>query len=97
LVRVLEEERYGCDECKKQIDEMGGGEHEYLELKIFRNPGDNQSQHLHLCSWKCVLKKVRKVRSDYFVVLPFLLYKKKVKKGLRASDFLKLLRAGNGK
>lgn len=79
----ISDEVYGCDECRTEIDR----EKSYLEATIFQQEGD--SEHRQYCSWKCVVKNLRKVKSDYFVSLPFLHYDQK-QKGLRAKDFFAL-------
>jgi len=98
IVREVSPEQFGCDECRKPIEYevWGKSHHDYLEITVFHNSSDS-TEHLHLCSWKCVAKKLRKVKSDYFVSLPFLHYEKDTVPGQRASDFLKLVRASNGK
>lgn len=82
----LTEEAYGCDCCKKPItlNLTSKGHHDYLEAAVFKNGAE--TKHLHFCSWKCALKAIKTVKTDYFVTLPYLLYDE-TKKGLRAKDF----------
>ncbi len=80
---------YGCDFCKKEIDFDAEGQ-QYLEIAVFQN-NSGPSERKQFCSWVCVIKGLRKVKSDYFVSLPFLQYDAK-KKGIRAKDFLALFK-----
>ena len=63
----------GCDNCKKVID-LNKKATDWLEVTIFNQ--NREADHCQLCSWKCVIKFVRKIKSDYFVTLPFLHYDK---------------------
>ena len=63
---------YGCDECKTEMKD-DPNEHSRLELKVFHE-GNKGVDYLHLCSWDCVLKHLPKIKTDYFVDLPFLYY-----------------------
>lgn len=69
---------YGCDECKKEIKDYPN-ESQSLELTVFRN-NDLPTEHLHLCSWACVFKHIPKIKSDYFVSLPYLYFDDAVSK-----------------
>jgi hypothetical protein len=84
----LTDETYGCDECRKPID-RGGEQRQYLQATVFKH--GEESKRLEFCSWRCCLKGLRKVKSDYFVSLPFLHYDER-QKGVRARDFFTLLR-----
>jgi hypothetical protein len=97
IVREVSSEQFGCDCCKKPIDYYARGKHhhDYLKITIFKN--DNPTEHLHLCSWKCVFQKLKKVRTDYFVTLPMLTYESDVVPGQRVQDFLKFVRTSNCK
>lgn len=86
----LTDESYGCDECRKPID-RGGQERQYLQATVFKH--DVESRQLEFCSWKCCLKGLRKVRTDYFVSLPFLHYDER-QKGVRARDFFAAISTG---
>lgn len=68
--KFVAEEVYGCDVCKKQIDITDSVS--YLHFTVFRQSGD--TEHLHLCSWDCVLEKLSTLESDYFVDLPYLYF-----------------------
>ena len=84
------DEEYGCDECRKPID-YGGEQRQYLRVNIFHH-GSSPSTELHLCSWKCAMKALKKVKSDYFVSLPYLHYDER-QKGIRANDFFDAIKA----
>ena len=91
---IQQEESYGCDYCKKSIDELfqseGKRHADVLELTVFFTEGD--TKHLQFCSWKCVLKKLKTLKTGYFVTLPYLHYEKDVLKGQGVKDFLALLK-----
>ncbi len=87
--KFVSDEEYGCDSCKKKID-LSKPDSEYLRATVFYDPG-GKTQDFQFCSWKCVLKKLRRVKSNYFINLPHLHFDHK-KPGLRACDFFKLLK-----
>ncbi len=76
---------YGCDQCKKEFEEN----REYLQYTIHFQEGE--AERHEFCSWKCVLKSLKKVKTDYFVSMPFLHYDKGTA-GTRAKDFLKAIK-----
>lgn len=87
----LTDDAYGCDVCKKPISyEITGKHHQHLRATVF-NEG-KESRDLEFCSWACCLRGLKKVKSDYFVSLPYLLYDEK-QKGIRAKDFFDAVRA----
>lgn len=88
--KALTGEVYGCDACKKVID-MNEPEKQYLGATVFEH-GSGGTKDLHCCSWRCMVKALRKVKCDYFISLPFLHYDKDVGKGMRAKDFFALLK-----
>jgi len=69
--KVLQERVYGCDQCKKTIN-LNAKSTDWLEVTIFHH--NKEADHLQLCSWKCVLKLLPKLKGDYFISLPFLHY-----------------------
>lgn len=85
---LIQDEVYGCDECLKEID-MNDPESNYLDAAIFHHKDRNESKHY--CSWKCALTNLRKVKTDYFIKLPFLNFDS-TKKGLRPQDFFALMK-----
>ena len=83
--------KMACDKCKKDLGLNDCGEH--LEVKIFYQDQNNQrkeTDHLQFCSWKCCIKFLPKIKSDYFVTLPYLHYDNR-KKGLTAKDFFEAI------
>ncbi len=76
----VSDEVYGCDQCKKEIGERT------LDITIFHHKGE--SEYKNLCSWKCVIKFVPTIKTDYFVSLPYLHYDEKIK-GITVADFIK--------
>lgn len=89
--KCVSETVYGCDECKKEIPKFPN-ESSRLDLTIFHNSGE--TEHLHFCSWRCVLKHVPKIKSDYFVTLP-MLYFDQGTKNRTAKDFIKIIKKLN--
>lgn len=94
---IKQEEEYGCDACKKPIN-MGNsenGKHRgHLEAVVFRN--NQESERLHFCSWRCCIAKLKKVKTDYFVSLPYLTFDETTP-GLRAKDFFSVMRPSTRK
>ena len=82
-------EVYGCDTCRKILD-MNQPKADYLRANVHRH-GDTASEEIICCSWVCMVKALRKVKSDYFVSLPFLHFDD-TPKGMRADDFFALIR-----
>lgn len=70
-LRQVSEEVHGCDECRKEIKNFPN-EPSRLELRVFHH--DDRCDYLHFCSWGCVIKHLPKIKSDYFVDLPFLYF-----------------------
>ena len=79
---------YGCDNCKKVID-FNLKDVESLEATVFKHAGNTESNRLEFCSWKCCIVRLRKVKTDYFISLPFLSFDNK-QNGLKAKDFFAL-------
>ena len=71
---------YTCDECGKSVGDL------HLRFSVFQKEGESDAQMVKCCSWRCLLRKLAAVRSDYFVVLPYLHFDD-VPEGQRASDF----------
>lgn len=81
---------YGCDECECEIENYPN-ENNRLEVTVFFNDHEKDTENLHFCSWDCVLSHLPKIKTDYFVSLPHLIYDvpKENKKG--AYHLMKLL------
>ena len=92
VVRQIADVVYGCDECKKKISFKSNGKshHDHLEITVFMH--NQEAQHLHFCSWKCVFKKLKTVKSDNFISLPFLTFESDVVSGQTVDDFLACIR-----
>jgi hypothetical protein len=71
---------YTCDECGKVINEQR------LTAVVFQKDEVDGSQSIDCCSWRCLLRKLATVDTDYFVVLPYLHFDD-VPEGQRVSDF----------
>lgn len=90
----VSDEVYGCDCCKKTITQG-----ETLDIDVFFNDAakykkqeetyGGSADKYNFCSWECVIKKLSKIKTDYFISLPFLRYDNP-KDGRGAKDFLKL-------
>ncbi len=96
--RIVDEEFtpdvFGCDECRKELKEkepkLGLSIH-YHDKSLAKNEYCEGYDNLHFCSWKCVLKHLPKIKTDYFVSLPFLHYDE-IGSGLGAIDLFKLIK-----
>ena len=66
---------YGCDHCKKEIKDYPNEEGR-LELTVFYQ--DSHTEHLHYCSWDCVLMDIPKIKTDDFFNLPYVIFDEKV-------------------
>ena len=90
--KIIQQQTYGCDNCKKVID-FNKDDVEYLEFSIFHN--NEEAQRKVVCSWLCFSKLIKKLirnkETDYFINLPFIQFGHK-KVGTRAQDFLKILK-----
>ena len=92
-IKLVREESFGCDECKQPIDDLIDLNHknseycEYLELRIFDKNQSNNTKELQFCSWKCLFKKLRTIKCNYFISLPHLTYGKTMP-GQTVKDFL---------
>ena len=83
---------YFCDGCDKLlIDEYQNRDdaEDFINITIHNKSGP-AIRHEY-CSWKCCLKHLRTLDSDYFISMPFLQYDN-VSDGTRASDFFALLK-----
>jgi hypothetical protein len=85
-LKMVRDEAYGCDECRKEIDMDKRGT-DYLEARIFSK--NHETIGMQFCSWRCCLRGLKKVKSDYFVSLPYLHYDE----GILAKEFFKLMKA----
>ena len=70
--QCVKEAVYGCDECGKEIADYPN-EQNRLEVTVFHSDSDS-TEHLHFCSWDCVLKHLPKIKTNHFISLPFVLY-----------------------
>jgi hypothetical protein len=89
-VKRLSDETFGCDMCKQEID-MNMPGRDYLDATIFTH-GD-AAVHLQFCSWVCCLNKLKKVKTDSFISLPFLSFDTKSPR-MHAREFFKLMKGG---
>ena len=86
---LLEDEKYVCDGCGEVEIDIAKNE-EYLRLVVFKHiSGETKSNTYQLCSWACVFSFIPKIKTNYFVDLPYLHYDKATK-GQGAKDFIRL-------
>ena len=77
--KLVKDEEYGCDVCKTNIDYLSGGDdREFLEIQVFYDEDDRVSR-FQLCSWACVFEKLKTVKTDYFISLPYLMFDSNIK------------------
>ena len=75
---LIKDEEYGCDTCKTNIDYLSGSkEREYMEITVFHY-GDKTDRY-QFCSWACMFEKLKNIKTDYFVSLPYLKFDSNVK------------------
>ena len=68
----VSDEEYGCDNCKKPIDlDKQNQEREYLGITVFYGNAEHVD-NLHLCSWHCVFQKLKTIKTNDFISLPYL-------------------------
>lgn len=88
--KMVTDDIYGCDCCKAVIADYPN-ETQRLEVGVFKK-SEAVTGTLHFCSWKCVLEAIPKIKSDYFVTLPYMYFDEG--KGKRtATELIKLLQA----
>lgn len=93
--REIKPEVYGCDCCRKEIKEYPN-EPSRLTIDVWPDKtGDSMTQHYHFCSWKCVLKFIPTIKSNYFASLPFLYFDEGNGKRT-AKELIKLISALRG-
>lgn len=63
---------YGCDECMSEIKGWPN-ENAKLDMTVFFSDTDH-TQGLHFCSWDCVINHLPKIKTTYFVSLPYLMF-----------------------
>ncbi|MFX0198384.1 MAG: hypothetical protein ACFFCW_19875 [Candidatus Hodarchaeota archaeon] len=87
-LKIVQEESYGCDWCKKPIDDLLNSANQkhadYLELQVFHI--NHETEHYQFCCWACMFKKLKTIKTDYFISLPFLTFDQKTK-GQTVEDF----------
>lgn len=69
----VSEEVHGCDCCREEIKEYPNEAYR-LEVTVFSHKDHTEAAHLHFCSWVCVLQQLLKMKTDYFISLPYLMY-----------------------
>ena len=91
-IKMISDEIYGCDWCKKSItlNVEGKNHQDYLGVVVFEEW--STSEHYQFCSWKCVFKFIPTIKSGYFASLPHLNFENDIVKGQHFKDFVKLIK-----
>ena len=80
----------GCDVCKSPIYEECQSS---LDIKVFRREDkDGFWDQYIFCSWKCLFKKLKTLKTYEFISLPYLAYEKQTK-GTSVKDFWKVIKS----
>lgn len=56
---------------------------------MFHHGGESQA--MQFCCWQCVIEMLPKLKTDYFISLPFLHFDEESTAGVRAQDFFKAI------
>jgi hypothetical protein len=95
IVEVLiSDDVYGCDHCKKEIDDSGNLSIDvFFHDEKFKKQNINNTDKYDFCSWKCLITFLPKIKTDYFISMPFLHYDNKITKdGTSVKDFFDLFK-----
>lgn len=87
--REISPEQHGCDECRSPIVPCGNDER--LEVVVFHNDSRESTEQFYFCSWACVFRFVKRIKTDNFFTLPYVVADHKIK-GRRAQDFQALIK-----
>lgn len=93
-VKHYEVSEHFCDFCDKQININNESKLSILDVTVFskiRDDDIDRTYDLSFCSWKCLISKVKTLKCDDFITLPYLYYGK-YEKGIMAEDFFDLLK-----
>lgn len=88
-INLLQNEVWGCDNCGKEFDES----HCRLNATIFYKQKEEDT--LEFCSWKCAIEKLKTIKTDNFIDLPYLAFDDLegfYQDGSLAKDFFELLK-----
>lgn len=84
-----------CDFCDEQIVTNDESKLGILDITIFskiqKDDDEDRTYDLSFCSWKCLISKIKTLKCDDFITLPFLYYGKQ-EDGVMAKDFFDLLK-----
>lgn len=99
-LRITKAPVWECDECGSSMTDN------HLDITIhfhddvpkeyskYDKHNDNDSAGMEFCSWKCLIKKLRTIKTDYFISLPFLSFDEQYGNGCKADDFFAELKGG---
>ena len=91
-VTEYEKFAYFCDGCGKLVlTEFQDREDvdDFLTITVHNSSGRTEGHEY--CSWRCCIKHLKTLNSDYFISMPFLHFDD-VSKGTKASDFFALIK-----
>lgn len=95
---TVQEEIYGCDNCRKEIQRnLKANKRQHLQLTVFHDPANSSSQHLEFCSWKCVIAYLPKIKSNYFVSLPYMHFDEGYSKEMTGKELIRLVCTKKGR
>ena len=86
--KFVSSEVYGCDNCFEEFS----GDGNFLRVSAWNNPSDSRCTDYTYCSWNCVFAGLKKMKSDYFINLPYISFDDQPK-GQNAKDFWKAIKA----
>jgi hypothetical protein len=94
--KLVKNEVYGCDNCKKEVSSPYDNVRTYLEVTVFYKDAEEETRHFHFCSWECVFKFVKRIqktkhKSNYFLNLPYISFDKELTRPIY-KDFIKALK-----
>lgn len=75
---MIRDEVHGCDCCRKEIKEYPN-ESSRLILTVWPKKNQSNTETYHFCTWKCLLKFIPRIKSNYFASLPHLHFDSKAK------------------
>jgi len=76
LSKLVKHEEYGCDNCKAPIEpDKSAIDRDHLRVTVFHQHRE-ETDTLEFCSWECVFRKLRELKTDHFIDLPYLSFER---------------------
>ena len=85
LEKEINPEQLGCDFCTTPIVPYGNDER--LDVTVFHEEG-KEPQYFYFCSWHCVFRFTKTIKTTYFFTLPYVSMGNKIV-GRRGKDYFK--------